>query len=157
MTVTAIVVFLLDQMTKLAVVQYLDLKTRQTIFVADPYLNFRMAWNDGINFGIPLGSKWVLIGLALLISGWIVWWMRRDRPGRLVQVSAGLVIGGAFGNVIDRLIYGAVADFLNMSCCGYENPWSFNVADISIFIGAIGLIFLTGEASKDRDATSGTG
>jgi signal peptidase II len=156
---TAIVVFVLDQLIKLFVVQYLDLKTRQTILVLDPYLNLRMAWNQGINFGIGAGldMRWALIGLALLISGWIIWWMRRDRPGPWVQVSAGLVLGGAIGNVIDRIIYGAVADFLNMACCGFENPWSFNVADISIFVGAFGLIFLTGEAPKDRDARDGTG
>ena len=58
-------------------------------------------------------------------------------------VSAGLVIGGAVGNVIDRLVYGAVADFLNVSCCGWRNPWSFNVADIAIFVGAFGLIVLS--------------
>ena len=139
--------------------QYLDLKTRQTIMVLDPFLNFRMAWNQGINFGIGAGldMRWVLVGLALLISAWIVWWMRRDRPGLWVQMSAGLVLGGAIGNVIDRIVYGAVADFLNMACCGFENPWSFNVADISIFLGAIGLIFLTGEAPKDRDVEGGTG
>lgn len=159
MIITAIVVFVLDQLTKLFVVQYLDLKTRQTLLVVDPYLNFRMAWNEGINFGIGAGldMRWILIALAFVISVWIVWWMRRDRPGRWVQISAGLVVGGAIGNVIDRVVYGAVADFLNMSCCGFENPWSFNVADISIFIGAIGLIFLSGDAPKDRDADSGTG
>ena len=60
-------------------------------------------------------------------------------------MAAGLLIGGAIGNVIDRLAYGAVADFLNMSCCGIENPFAFNVADISIFVGALGLvIFGTG-------------
>lgn len=69
--------------------------------------------------------------------------MMRDRPKLLVQLSAGMVIGGAVGNVIDRVVYGAVADFLNVSCCGWENPWSFNVADIAIFMGALGLIFLT--------------
>ena len=156
MTVTAIAVFGIDQISKLAVVQYLDLKTRQTIFVLDPYLNFRMAWNEGINFGIPLGGKWVLIALALLICAWIVWWMRRDRPGAFVQISAGLVVGGAIGNVVDRVIYGAVADFLNMACCGFENPWSFNVADISIFLGALGLIFLSGD-NKDRDGEKESG
>jgi signal peptidase II len=157
MTITALVVFILDQLTKLVVVQYLDLKTRQTILVADPYLNFRMAWNQGINFGIPLGGKWILIALAAVICAWIVWWMWRDKPGVPVQVSAGLVVGGAIGNVVDRIIYGAVADFLNMSCCGFENPWSFNVADISIFLGALGLIFLSSEPAKDRDAEGGTG
>ena len=156
---TAFVVIFLDQLSKLFVVEFLNLKVRQTILVVDPYLNFRMAWNEGVNFGLASGPemRWYLIGLAVLICAWIVWWINRDRPGPWVQFSAGLVIGGAIGNIIDRVVYGAVADFLNMSCCGIENPWSFNVADISIFIGALGLIFLTGESSKGRDAESGTG
>lgn len=159
MTRTALAVILLDQLSKLVVVHFLDLKHRQTIMVADPFLNLRMAWNEGINFGLGAGldMRWVLVGVAVAVSAWIAHWMRRDRPGPWVQVSAGLVIGGALGNVIDRLIYGAVADFLNMSCCGIENPWSFNVADIAIFLGAFGLIFLTGGAPKDRDAADGTG
>lgn len=54
------------------------------------------------------------------------------------------------GNVIDRVAYGAVADFLNMSCCGIENPFSFNVADVAIFLGAIGLVLLTGGDGKAK-------
>lgn len=152
---TGLTVFVLDQITKLIVVHALDLKNIGVMLLWHPYINLRMAWNTGINFGIPLGNKWVLIALALAICAWIVWWMARERPGTWVQISAGLVVGGALGNVIDRFFYGAVADFLNMSCCGWENPWSFNVADISIFIGALGLIFLTGgektvEPAKDE-------
>ena len=55
-------------------------------------------------------------------------------------VLIGLVVGGALGNVMDRILYGAVADFLNMSCCGIRNPYAFNVADIAIFVGAVGLL-----------------
>lgn len=161
MTLAAVAVFVIDQLSKLLVVQILDLKTKGIITVLDPFLVFRMAWNTGINFGIGSGSgdlmRWILIALALGISGWILWWMHRDRPGRWVQISAGLVIGGALGNVIDRVIYGAVADFLNMSCCGFENPWSFNVADIAIFVGAAGLIFLAGDNTKDRDGGAKAG
>ena len=58
--------------------------------------------------------------------------------------------------MIDRLIYGAVADFLNMSCCGIDNPFAFNVADVAIFAGALGLIFFTGN-SGGRDAPEKTG
>lgn len=150
---TALTVFVLDQIVKLVVVHAYDLKNIGFMEVWDPYLNLRMAWNEGINFGIPLGSKWVLIALALAICVWIVWWMSRERAGTWVQISAGLVLGGAVGNVIDRIIYGAVADFLNMSCCGWENPWSFNVADIAIFAGAVGLIFLTNEKPQNPPAT----
>ena len=76
--------------------------------------------------------------------------MRRE-PRPLARISAGLLIGGALGNVVDRLAYGAVADFLNMSCCGFSNPYAYNVADIAIFAGAIGLILFTGE-KRPRDA-----
>ena len=66
------------------------------------------------------------------------------------SVGAGLVVGGAIGNVIDRVLYGAVADFLNMSCCGIVNPFVFNVADIAIFAGAGVLILLSGEKKAEN-------
>ncbi|MEM9425782.1 MAG: signal peptidase II [Pseudomonadota bacterium] len=149
---TAALIFALDQVTKLFVVHMLDLKTLGGMVVFDPFLNFQMAWNTGINFGIQLGDRWILIALALAICAWVIWWMNRDRPRASVQVAAGLVIGGAIGNVVDRIIYGAVADFLNMSCCGWVNPYSFNVADISIFIGALALILLTNDAEPSGDS-----
>lgn len=145
---TAIAVVLLDQISKFLVVQALGLKTLGWIEVWPPYLNFRMAWNQGVNFGLFSNNgdlmRWALIALALIIAAWVGFWVRKEQSGMLGQISAGLLIGGAVGNVIDRLIYGAVADFLNMSCCGIDNPFAFNVADIAIFAGALGLIFFTG-------------
>ncbi|MDJ0627816.1 MAG: signal peptidase II [Rhodobacter sp.] len=141
-------VFVLDQLIKVLVVHVLNLRDVLVIDVLPPLLVLQMAWNRGVNFGLFAGdgdlTRWLLIAIALIISGWVLWWMRREtRP--LARISAGLLVGGAVGNVVDRLIYGAVADFLNMSCCGIDNPYSFNVADISIFIGAVGLILFTGE------------
>ncbi|MBP0481576.1 signal peptidase II [Sagittula salina] len=137
-------IFVIDQVTKIWVVHLLDLKNLLQIEVVPPYLNFHMAWNYGINFGLLAGqapvTRWILIFVALAIVLFVVMWMRRDPPGRLGLISAGLLIGGALGNVIDRLAYGAVADFLNMSCCGINNPFAFNVADIAIFAGAFGLV-----------------
>jgi signal peptidase II len=136
--------FILDQASKYLVVHMLDLRTLGELDVIPPLLNLRMAWNTGINFGLFSGNadavRWVLIVLALLISVSVVWWVYRDPPNKLGMGAAGLLIGGALGNVVDRVLYGAVADFLNMSCCGFENPYAFNVADIAIFIGAFGLI-----------------
>ncbi|MGC9370567.1 MAG: signal peptidase II [Paracoccaceae bacterium] len=144
----AFAVFVLDQATKLAVVYGLGLRERGAIEVLPPLLNFRMAWNRGVNFGLFSNDagimRWVLVGVALAISLWVVWWIRREGARPLAQVSAGLLVGGALGNALDRLHWGAVADFLNMSCCGIDNPFSFNVADIAIFVGAIGLIAFTG-------------
>ena len=139
-------------------VHTLNLREVGTIDVLPPFLVFRMAWNRGVNFGLfsQFDMRWALIALALVIVGFVIYWMRRDGGGRLAQLSAGLLIGGALGNVVDRLIYGAVADFLNMSCCGIENPYAFNVADISIFLGALGLVFFTGDAARDKPGKKST-
>jgi signal peptidase II len=152
---TTLGVFLLDQASKVLVVQVLGLGQAYEIDVLPPYLRFRMAWNEGINFGLLSGSpqamRWVLIGLALAISAWVWAWARRERKSRLMQVSAGFLIGGALGNVVDRLIYGAVADFLNMSLPFFDNPYSFNIADIAIFAGAFGLVIFSGrDTSGDK-------
>lgn len=150
--ITALATFGFDQITKLAVVHGLNLIDRGEIDVFPPYLVFRMAWNYGINFGLlSHGSdlaRWGLIAVALGISAWVVWWMRTERGNQMAQLSGGLLVGGALGNVIDRIVYGAVADFLNMSCCGIENPYAFNVADIAIFVGAIGLVIFAGGSPK---------
>jgi signal peptidase II len=144
----AVIVFVIDQISKWLVVHVMDLARLGSIDVFPPYLNFRMAWNTGINFGLLSGNadwtRWVLISVALGICLFVLVWMRRDPPGRTGLIFAGLLIGGALGNVVDRLLYGAVADFLNMSCCGFDNPYAFNVADISVFIGAIGLALFPG-------------
>ena len=138
---------LLDQFSKIFVLYGLNLREVFEIKVLPPLLQFRMAWNTGVNFGLFSGaeSRWVLIGIALVISGAVYVWMMREQPGRWGAISGGLLIGGALGNVVDRVIYGAVADFLNISCCGIRNPFSFNVADVAVFVGAIGIILFTGE------------
>ena len=142
--VVALVVIALDRISKIWVVEWLDLRSRLHIPVADPWLSLRMAWNTGINFGLldaGGGGRWVLIGLALAIIVVLVGWMRNAR-GWGTAIGAGAIIGGALGNVWDRVQYGAVADFLNMSCCGIDNPFSFNVADAAIFGGvAVLLLF----------------
>ena len=146
---TALIILGLDQGSKVLVVHLMDLKTIGSIDVLPPLLNFRMAWNAGVNFGLFSNNsdlaRWFLIAVAVIIAAWVVVWVRKEHTGRAGQIAAGLLVGGAAGNVIDRLIYGAVADFLNMSCCGIDNPFAFNVADISIFAGAVGLILFTGK------------
>ena len=141
---TASITFLMDQLSKIYVVQYLNLKEKLSIDVINPILNFRMAWNRGINFGLfntgGNAAKIILVALSLGICGGLLLWVRNSKD--IVQTfSVGLIIGGALGNAADRIIFGAVADFLNMSCCGFRNPFSFNVADIAIFIGAFTLLF----------------
>ncbi len=140
----ALAVFVLDQVTKAVVLYALALETVRRIDVVPPFLNLRMAWNEGVNFGIFGGvgdwMRWVLIALALAISAAVWVWAARPEHGTRGKVAAGLLVGGAIGNAVDRVIYGAVADFLNMSCCGFDNPFAFNVADVAIFAGALGLV-----------------
>ncbi len=160
---TAAVIIGLDQISKLIVVHWLGLAERLAIDVLPPYLNFRMAWNRGVNFGLFASdgeaTRWVLIAVALAICAFVWLWVGSElRAGNAVpdpwrarprvQLSAGLLVGGALGNVIDRLAYGAVADFINMSCCGIDNPFAFNLADAAIFAGAVGLVLFTGAGGK---------
>lgn len=149
---SALAAFGIDQLSKIWVVHLLDLKNIGMIEVFPPYLVFLMGWNEGINFGLlsEADARWFLVALAIVISGFLVRWARGfTKP--MAFVSAGLIVGGALANALDRVIYGAVADFLNMSCCGVQNPFAFNLADVFIFAGAAGLI-VYGDDGKAQGA-----
>jgi signal peptidase II len=144
--------FIADQASKYWVMERMALEQRLFIQVYDPYLNFAMAWNRGVNFGL-FGSdseimRYVLITVALAITAFVWVWVKREGAGLWMQFGAGLLMGGALGNVIDRIRWGAVMDFINMSCCGLRNPYSFNIADIAIFAGAFALILFSGRKTK---------
>jgi signal peptidase II len=130
----------------------MNLVERGEIPVLPGFVAFRMAWNDGVNFGIGggLDLRWALVAVAVAISAFVVVWVRREGGGRRVHVAAGLLVGGAMGNVVDRVLYGAVADFLNVSCCGLDNPYAFNVADVAVFAGALGLVAFSGDGRTRR-------
>lgn len=153
--ISAALAFGLDQVSKYLVIHVLGVSQFKPIDVWPPILNFRYGENRGINFGL-LGdgtSIWVLIAIALAICVGVLWWMRRHTQPPLARASAGMLIGGALANVVDRMVYGYVLDFLNMSCCGVNNPFVFNVADIFIFAGAIGLVFFGQEGQPRKKGT----
>ena len=133
----------LDQASKWFVVFYLELEQKLYLNLNNQFMNFYMAWNKGINFGLFEGDStvqaYILTGISIAISLVFLIWLRNS-TSLLIQILASLVIGGALGNAIDRLLYGAVADFINVTCCGIRNPYSFNLADVFIFIGLIGLL-----------------
>ena len=140
-----------DQITKYLVVFYMNLIERGQMSVWPGFIHFHMAWNSGINFGLfsnnGLAARWILIVIALGICGVVTYWMRRETRS-VALISAGMVIGGALGNVVDRILYGSVADFLNITCCGLHNPFAFNVADIAIFAGLLGLMLFASDSKK---------
>lgn len=137
--------FVADQVVKWLVLGPLRLDEVGSLALWPGVFELHMAWNRGVNFGLlpadgDLG-RWALVAVALAISAWVVIWVRRG-GGALAEVSGGLLVGGALGNVLDRVVHGAVADFLNVSCCGVVNPFSFNLADIAIFLGALGFVLV---------------
>ena len=143
--IVAFIAFAIDQGSKFYVVEMLDLRNRLRLDVIPPYLNFRMGWNDGINFGLFSGSsdiwRWALVVIAIGASLWAAFWVLMQNI-KIASWSAGLLAGGALANGYDRAVHGAVADFLNMSCCGISNPFAFNLADVFIFAGLFGLIYV---------------
>ncbi|MFA5592729.1 MAG: signal peptidase II [Micavibrio sp.] len=107
-----------------------------------PFFNLTMVWNEGISFGMFHGTGiWLLVGLSLLISVLFAVWLTRAKSW-LQAVSLALVIGGALGNVLDRLRFGAVADFFDFHFAGWHYP-AFNVADSAIVVG-IALLVIDG-------------
>ncbi|MGB5865861.1 MAG: signal peptidase II [Sulfitobacter sp.] len=157
---TGFAAFAVDQISKYVVIHMMELARIRSIDVLPPLINFRYGENRGINFGLfgdgSDASRWILIILACVICVAVVLWARKNAKTRLAQMSAGLLVGGALANVLDRLLYGYVLDFLNMSCCRINNPFVFNVADIFIFAGAIGLIFFAeGDDANGKKKPSG--
>ena len=133
----AVLCFAIDQLSKWWVTGPLDMGYHNPyLAVMPPFLQFQYAENPGINFGIKVAGPWVLIGLSVAISAGLSWWVSR-KGRRDLALGAGLIVGGALGNAWDRLTHGAVIDFINNACCGFDNPFSYNIADIFIFAGAI--------------------
>jgi signal peptidase II len=150
----AALVVVLDQLSKYWILDVVRLQDRAPIQVL-PVFQLTMVWNPGVSFGMlradtSLG-KWLLIAFALAIVVALILWARRiTRP--LLATAVGLMLGGALGNnLIDRVRFGAVADFLDFH--GLFFPWVFNVADSAITIGVALLLLDSFLGSKRPSAT----
>lgn len=132
----ALLAFVVDQISKYFVRENL-LSGRGMIMVND-YFNIVTAWNTGVSFSMFNNhGLWGMIALsllALIIVGYLLWWMKHENS-KLLQVALGMIVGGAIGNVIDRVCIGAVFDFLDFHIGGHHWP-AFNAADSFICIGA---------------------
>ncbi|MCC5995254.1 MAG: signal peptidase II [Oceanicaulis sp.] len=135
---TTVLILAADQASKAWILYRSGLPEVQQIQVLDPWFNLTMVWNAGISFGLfaaeSLWQRLILVGISLAVAGVLAVWMWRAER-KLQACAFGLIIGGAVGNVIDRLAYGAVADFLDFS--GLYFPFVFNVADAAISIGVV--------------------
>lgn len=136
----ALGVVLADQITKLWILYSFDLPSRGSVEVFGPF-SLTMVWNQGVSFGLLRAEsdwmRWLLSGFSLIVAGILAVWARQVNRN-LLGWAIGLIMGGAIGNLIDRVRYGAVADFLDFKALHF--PWVFNIADSAITIGVILLL-----------------
>ncbi|MBQ7659963.1 MAG: signal peptidase II [Alphaproteobacteria bacterium] len=132
----ALFVLIADQVSKYFVFKFIF--ENGSPFEVCPYFNIVTAFNKGVSFSMFQGggvwSRVVLVALALLVVAFLFYWLAKEKS-RFVQICLALIIGGALGNVTDRLRLGAVYDFLDFHFGAYHWP-AFNLADTFICIGA---------------------
>jgi len=135
-------VLILDQISKLWVVQRFTLGERVTVIPG--WFDFTLVYNPGAAFSFLAGAggwqRWFFIAIGIGASGFILWLLVRHGSQRLFALSLALILGGAIGNVIDRLVHGQVVDFL---LAHWQDRWyfpAFNIADSAITVGAVLLI-----------------
>ena len=130
-----------DQLTKHWVKQAFSL---HEVVEITPFFNMLLVYNTGAAFSLLADAggwqRELFIAIALAASVWIAWLLRRHGTETLFCLALALILGGAIGNVVDRVLYGAVIDFLDFHAFGKHWP-AFNVADSAISCGAVLLIW----------------
>lgn len=150
----AIVVVIFDQLTKWMIVKWVPLYDKIPV---NSFINITHQRNTGAAFSFLADAsgwqRWFFVLLAVAVSSYLVWWLWKIRTEGQVVLSAGLalVLGGALGNVIDRIVLGSVVDFIQVYIASWPFP-SFNIADSAITVGAAFLIidalFLSGKRER---------
>ena len=138
----ALLTVLVDQAHKAWMLYVYDIGAKGTVTVT-PFFDLVLVWNQGISYGLlPQESAAGRFGLilfavaaSLALSAWLA-----HQTSKLAAISIGLIIGGAIGNAIDRVVYGAVADFFSFHAFGFQ-WYVFNVADMAIVAGVVGLLY----------------
>lgn len=130
-----------DRLSKWWLLDLFDLPVRGYVAVT-PFLNLVMVWNRGVSFGLLAHdaalARYALAGFALAVAVLLLVWAGRSGT-RFAAVALGLIAGGAVSNAIDRLLWGAVADFFDFHVAGYH-WYAFNIADAAITIGVVLLL-----------------
>ena len=140
--VVALLTLIVDQATKLYFLFVFDLPVREPL-VVNPFVNLIVVWNRGISYGMfqqdSEFGRWALVALSVVAGIGLSLWIRRA-PNTLVAAALGLIVGGALGNAVDRVAYGAVFDFIHFHV-GSFSWYVFNIADAAIVAGVAGLLY----------------
>ncbi|MBX6352205.1 MAG: signal peptidase II [Thermoflavifilum sp.] len=138
----AAIVYAADQWIKWVVRSHLALG--QIIPIAPPYVVLTYIRNPGAAWGVLPGARGFLVLVALVVAAIVVFVERTRHPGRTMQVALGLVLGGALGNLTDRILHGTVVDYVYLAFIHFP---VFNLADVAIDAGAILLLWCLGRQS----------
>lgn len=146
----ALTTLVIDQAHKFWMLYVYDIVSRGRVSVT-PFLDLVFVKNTGISYSLfnqdsPFG-QYLLVAFAVVVSALMWGWLNKASTGRLMTVSLALIIGGALGNAIDRVLIGGVADFFSMHAFGFY-WYVFNIADMAIVAGVVGLLYnsLRGES-----------
>ena len=154
--IAAVAVVALDRAAKALVLGDFDAAAAPAPLT--PFLDLALRWNRGISFSLfaqeSAVGRWLLLALTLAVTALIALWLWRARTA-LVGLGLGLIVGGAIGNGYDRLVYGAVVDFLDLHAFG-RHFFVFNLADAAINIG-VALLIVDGLVGATRPAKPGSG
>lgn len=140
--VIAIITLLLDQLTKWSALNNLQLGVPESVL---PFMNWLLLFNPGAAFSFLAQSsgwqRWFFTVLGLAASAYILWLLRKSLDDKMLCWALSLILGGALGNVLDRIMYGAVVDFIDLHYANWHWP-AFNIADSAICIGAALIIWV---------------
>ena len=152
--IVALVVFAIDQLTKWWVTGPLGIRHIGDQLVLLPIFNFTYTENNGISLGLLNATtetgRWMLVALTSAIAIGVAFWMGREK-NRIDQMALGLVLGGALGNIIDRVRHGYVVDFADLHFGEYRPFLIFNVGDAAISIAVVILLLRAFLSRKDQE------
>jgi signal peptidase II len=153
----AVLAFVADQASKFGLLYGLrlkDLASDESVPLL-PFLDLRMVWNPGVSYGLfAAEGLWGTLALVIVTAGVVAfmgWYLWKATHSAIVAAGCGLIIGGGLGNLLDRLVYGKVADFFHFFAFDYH-WYVFNIADVAVTLGAVTFIYdvlKPSESSKD--------
>lgn len=147
--ILSIIFIIIDQVSKIIVVN--NLTNNKSIEVIKSFFYLTYTNNKGAAFSILTGRRILLILVALIVIGVLIYYVRKNKiEGKVNKIALSLVIGGSIGNLIDRIVRGAVVDFLDFKIFGYNYP-IFNLADTFIVLGVFLLLISMFRKDKNND------